>query len=154
METAVTEEGNATPPSDMNESKEEEEEEEEERDQKEDEEDDNNIGLQLDCPQMTVESSGVATTVPVILPLPGDSCMANVEELEPTIQNIPVVVGSGIPGDPQDVIDETFTDAENYVLESGEIAASAAELLAVAAADDGKLSEAMQNELLDVASGE
>lgn len=105
---------------------------------------------------MTVESSGVAATVPVILPLPGDSCMANVEELEPTIQNIPVVVGvgSGIPGDPQDVIDETFTDAENYVLESGEIAASAAELLAVAAADDGKLSEAIQNELLDVASGE
>lgn len=71
-------------------------------------------------------------------------CLAAVEELEPTIQNIPQLVAPD-----QDVIDETFTDAENYVLESGEIGASVDHHLGMDA--DGKLT---QGELMDVASGE
>lgn len=42
---------------------------------------------------------------------------AAVEELEPTIQNILIDVVD------HDNIEQTFTDAENYVLESGEIVA-------------------------------
>uniref|UniRef100_A0A7G3AT95 Putative phd domain of transcriptional enhancer n=1 Tax=Lutzomyia longipalpis TaxID=7200 RepID=A0A7G3AT95_LUTLO len=42
---------------------------------------------------------------------------AAVEELEPTIQNIPIDVVD------HENIEQTFTDAENYVLESGEIVA-------------------------------
>lgn len=72
-------------------------------------------------------------------------CLAIVEELEPTIQNIPLVTTD------QDVIDETFTDAENYVLESGEIAATVVPVNHHLV-DDTKLS-AMQSDLLDVASG-
>lgn len=72
-------------------------------------------------------------------------CLAIVAELEPTIQNIPLVTTD------QDVIDETFTDAENYVLESGEIAAAVVPVNLLV--DDVKLSS-MQSDLLDVASGE
>lgn len=94
--------------------------------------------------QMAESTCAVAAEV-----LAADGCMATVEELEPTIQNIPLGVGAD-----QDVIDETFTDAENYVLESGEIAPTTGDHhLPVVVVDEGKLTEAMQNELLEVASG-
>lgn len=130
---------------------------EEEDDDEEGEEEEVHLQLGLDIAtdgQLT-ESTGEAV-IPVMLPGDG-SCIANVEELEPTIQNIPLTVGgTGIAAD-QDVIDETFTDAENYVLESGEIAATAEPSLPVdhhLVGDDEKLTEEMQNELLEVASGE